>query len=69
VRVDELETSIECLDAPPAIHDVSMLDGYLPAVIVWLCSIDPLEWLHHMLRLHWQFGTEGRYSLQLFNRH
>src|SRR3954447_1098363 len=47
------------LDRPPPIDGVSMLDGYLTAVIVGPCSIDPREWLHHMLGPHGRIGMEG----------
>lgn len=40
---------IDHLNPPPLIDGVSMLDGYLTAVIVGPCSIDPREWLHRML--------------------
>ena len=36
-----------------------MLDGYLSAIIVGPCSIDPHEWLRHMLGSHSGLGIEG----------
>ena len=47
--LDELET-------PPKIDDISMLDGYLTAIIIGPCSIPPEEWLVDLL------GERGRIS-------
>jgi len=55
----ELDNWIQRLEPPPVVDGVSMLDGYLTAVIVGPCSIDPLEWLRHMLGPHGHLGAEG----------
>jgi uncharacterized protein len=36
-----------------------MLDGYLTAIIVGPCSIDPYEWMRHMLGPHSAIGSDG----------
>jgi uncharacterized protein len=59
MSLEELERWIEHLDPPPLIDGVFMLDGYLTAIIVGPCSIDPHEWLHHMLGPHSGLGMEG----------
>jgi uncharacterized protein len=59
MSLDELDDWITRLDPPPLVDGVSMLDGYLAAVIVGPCSIDPPEWLHHMLGPHSRIGSEG----------
>ncbi|MGH7102919.1 MAG: UPF0149 family protein [Acetobacteraceae bacterium] len=59
MRLEELEDWLDCLDPPPLIDGVSMLDGYLTAVIIGPCSIDPHEWLRNMLGPHGRLGAEG----------
>jgi uncharacterized protein len=59
ISLEELERWIDQLDPPPLIDGVSMLDGYLTAIIVGPCSIDPHEWLHHVLGPHSGLGMEG----------
>jgi len=58
MSLEELEGWVDRLDPPPLIDGVSMLDGYLTAVIVGPCSIDPQEWLRHMLGPHGRIGME-----------
>ena len=59
MSLEELENWIDGLDPPPLIDSVSMLDGYLTAIIVGPCSVDPREWLRHMLAPHCGLGMEG----------
>lgn len=59
MSLEELDTWIEHLHPPPLVDGVSMLDGYLTAIIIGPCSIDPAEWLHHMLGPHGRIGLEG----------
>jgi len=59
MSLEELENWIDGLDPPPLIDSVSMLDGYLTAIIVGPCSVDPREWLRHMLGPHCGLGMEG----------
>jgi uncharacterized protein len=59
MSLEELECWIDQLDPSPLIDGVSMLDGYLTATIVGPCSIDPHEWLRHMLGPHSGLGMEG----------
>jgi uncharacterized protein len=59
MSLQQLEDWIDHLHPSPPIDGVSMLDGYLTAVIVGPCSIDPREWLHHMLGPHGRIGMEG----------
>ena len=59
MSLEELERWIEHLNPPPVIDGVSMLDGYLTAIIVGPCFIDPHQWLHDMLGPHSGLGMEG----------
>jgi len=59
MSLEELERWIDQLDPPPLVDGVSMLDGYLTAVIVGPCSMDPHEWMRHMLGPHSGLGMEG----------
>jgi uncharacterized protein len=56
---EALERWIDRLAPPPLINGVSMLDGYLTAIIVGPCSIDPYEWMRHMLGPHSAIGSDG----------
>jgi len=58
MSLEELDHWLERLDPPPLVEGVSMLDGYLTAIIIGPCSIDPHQWLRHML------GPNGRLGLQ-----
>ena len=59
MSLEELEAWIDRLAPPPLIDCVSMLDGYMTAIIIGPCSIDPHEWLQHMLGRHGRLGAEG----------
>jgi uncharacterized protein len=59
MSLERLEDWIDQLDPLPLIDGVSMLDGYLTAIIVGPCSIDPREWLRHMLGPHSRIGMDG----------
>jgi uncharacterized protein len=59
MTLEELEDWIEHLDPPPLVDGVSMLDGYLAAIIVGPCSISPYEWMDHGLGPHGDIGVEG----------
>ena len=59
MSLEELDQWLEQLDPPPLVDGVSMLDGYLAAIIVGPCSIDPQEWLRHMLGPNGRLGLEG----------
>lgn len=59
MSLERLERWIERLEPPPRIDGVSMLDGYLTAVIVGPCSINPYEWMRHMLGPHSAIGEDG----------
>jgi uncharacterized protein len=59
MRLEELEAWIDRLEPSPLIDGVSMLDGYLTVVIIGPCSIDPHEWLPHLLGAHGRLGAEG----------
>jgi uncharacterized protein len=59
MSLEELEQWIDRLDPPPPVDGVSMLDGYLTAVIVGPCSISPDEWMDRMLGPHSGIGMEG----------
>jgi uncharacterized protein len=59
MTLEQLEHWIDHLDPPPLVDGVSMLDGYLAAIIVGPCSVSPYEWMGHMLRPHDSIGMEG----------
>jgi uncharacterized protein len=59
MTLEQLEHWIDHLDPPPLVDGVSMLDGYLAAIIVGPCSVSPYEWMGHMLRPHDNIGMEG----------
>jgi uncharacterized protein len=59
MSLEQLERWIERLEPPPLIDSVSMLDGYLTAIIVGPCSIDPYQWMGHMLGPHSAIGADG----------
>lgn len=59
MSLEQLEHWIERLEPPPLINGVSMLDGYLTAIIVGPCSIDPYEWMRSMLAPHSAIGADG----------
>lgn len=59
MSLEDLECWIDRLDPPSLIDGVSMLDGYLTAIIIGPCSINPHEWLRHMLGPHGGLGLEG----------
>jgi uncharacterized protein len=59
MSLDELDDWIVRLNPSPLIDGVSMLDGYLAAIIVGPSSIDPHEWLRHMLGPHGRIGSDG----------
>jgi len=63
MSLEQLEHWIERLEPPPLIDSVSMLDGYLTAIIVGPCSIDPYEWMRHMLGPHSAIGADGSEQL------
>ena len=59
MTLEELEDWIDHLEPSPRVDGVSMLDGYLAAIIVGPCSISPYEWMDHMLGPHGDIGLEG----------
>ena len=59
MTLQELEDWIDRLDPPPLVDGVSMLDGYMAAIIVGPCSISPYEWMEHMLGAHGNIGMDG----------
>ena len=59
MSLEELDHWLERLDPPPLVEGVSMLDGYLTAIIIGPCSIDPHQWLRHMLGPNGRLGVEG----------
>jgi uncharacterized protein len=59
MTLEELEDWIDHLHPPPLVDGVSMLDGYMAAIIVGPCSISPYEWMEHMLGAHGEIGMDG----------
>src|ERR1700745_1979243 len=59
MSLEQLEDWIDHLDPSPLVDGVSMLDGYLTATIVGPCSVNPYEWMDHVLGLHGDIGMAG----------
>jgi hypothetical protein len=59
MSLEQLDEWLQELEPPPLVDGVSMLDGYLTAVIVGPCSIPPDEWLDDALGPHGRLGFEG----------
>lgn len=59
MSLEQLDEWLQRLEPPPPIDGVSMLDGYLTAVIIGPCSIPPHEWLQCALGPHGRLGFEG----------
>jgi uncharacterized protein len=49
MTLDQLNTWLNTLEPAPQVDGVSMLDGYLTAVVVGPCSIPPDEWFADLL--------------------
>jgi len=45
MTLEELEDWTDQLDPPPLVDNVSMLNGYLNAIVVGPCSINPYGWM------------------------
>ena len=54
MSLERLNTWLNTLDPPPRVDGVSMLDGYLTAIVIGPCSIAPDEWFIDLL------GERGR---------
>lgn len=54
MTLDQLNTWLNTLEPAPRVDGVSMLDGYLTAIVVGPCSIPPDEWFADLL------GERGR---------
>jgi uncharacterized protein len=52
MTLEELDDCIDHLVLSPGVDGVSMLDGYLAAIIVDPCSISSYEWMDRMLGPH-----------------
>jgi uncharacterized protein len=59
MSLEQLEDWIDHLDPSPLVDGVSMLDGYLTATIVGPCSVNPYEWMDHVLGPHGDIGMAG----------
>jgi uncharacterized protein len=57
MTLEELEDWIDHLHPPPLVDGVSMLDGYMAAIIVGPCYVSPYEWMEHMLGAHGMDGS------------
>jgi len=47
--IESLDVWLERLEPAPKVNGVSMLDGYLAAIVVGPCSIPPNEWFFDLL--------------------
>jgi len=54
MNLEQLNVWLNTLDPPPRVDGVSMLDGYLTAIVIGPCSIPPDEWFVDLL------GERGR---------
>ena len=54
MTLDQLDSWLKALEPAPKVDGMSMLDGYLTAVVIGPCSIPPDEWLVDLL------GERGR---------
>ena len=54
MSLDQLDAWLRTIKPEPRVHGVSMLDGYLTAIVVGPCSIPPDEWFVDLL------GERGR---------
>lgn len=54
MSLEQLDAWLHTLDPAPRVDGVSMLDGYLTAIVIGPCSIPPDEWFVHLL------GERGR---------
>jgi uncharacterized protein len=59
MTLEQLEHWIDHLDPLPLVDGVSMLGGYLAAIIVCPRSVSPYEWMGHMLKPDDSIGMEG----------
>ena len=59
MSLEQLEDWIDHLDPSPLVDGVSMLDGYLTATVVGPCSVNPYEWMDHVLGPHGDIGMAG----------
>jgi hypothetical protein len=52
MRLEQLQAWLRALEPPPQVDGVSMLDGYLTAIIIGPRSIPPDEWFVDLLNEH-----------------
>ena len=57
MSLEQLETWLATLAPPPRVSGVSMLDGYLTAIVIGPCSIPPDEWFVDLLGEHGHIAT------------
>ena len=55
--LESLDLWLEQLEPAPKVDGVSMLDGYLAAIVVGPCSIPPDEWFFDLLGAKGSIGT------------
>jgi uncharacterized protein len=49
MTLDQLDNWLRTLEPPSRVDGMSMLDGYLTAIIIGPCSIPPDEWFVDLL--------------------
>ena len=62
MNLESLDLWLEQLEPAPKVDGVSMLDGYLAAIVIGPCSIPPDEWFFDLL------GAEGSIATAQGNR-
>jgi uncharacterized protein len=63
MSLDQLNVWLHTAQRKPPIQGVSMLDGYLTAIVVGPCSISPDEWFMDLLGEHGRITTAAGKSL------
>lgn len=57
MRLETLDIWLRQLEPPPKVDGVSMLDGYLTAIAIGPCSIQPDEWFVDLLGINGIVGS------------
>jgi len=57
MRLEQLQVWLRALKPQPRVDGVSMLDGYLTAIIIGPCSIPADEWFVDLLGEHGRIAT------------
>jgi uncharacterized protein len=63
MSLEALQAWLRALEPPPRADGVSMLDGYLTAIIIGPRSIPPDKWFVDLLGEHWRIATAAGKTL------